>query len=168
MTQMHIMCTECTTCAVPCNILSNAVTHISDRWLPYKPVACTQCITHALMWQTHQSLHPTVDRPTPNHEVSESVQAVWSSSSPHTCAVITQDSRLLNGHLGTEELQAVAGVKHAACVTWSPDGQLLAYGWGDKVHVHNTRHSVECWSTQIASQDLQVGTVAVLKALRSR
>lgn len=73
--------------------------------------------------------------------------------------MITQDNRLLNGHLGTEELSAVAAVKHAACVAWSPDGQFLTYGWGDKVHVYDTETSFVCWSTQIASQDLQVRTV---------
>ena len=92
-------------------------------------------------------------------EMSETSQAVWSPSSPKTCAVITQDNRLLIGHLGTEELPAVAAVKHAACVAWSPNGRFLTYGWGDTVGVYDTETSLVCWSTQIASQDLQVSTV---------
>lgn len=82
-------------------------------------------------------------------------QVVWSPCDAETCAVVTQDDQLLLGHLG-RDLEPVEGVKHAACVAWSPDGCCLAYGWGDQVHVHNTTKSIESWSIQIASQELQV------------
>ena len=54
----------------------------------------------------------------------------------------------------------MAGVKHAACVAWSPDGRFLTYGWADIVHVYNTATSRVCWSTQIASQGLKVSSVS--------
>lgn len=49
------------------------------------------------------------------------LQVVWSPSSAHTCAVVTQEDQLLLGELG-KDLQALVGAKDAVCVAWSPDG----------------------------------------------
>lgn len=90
-----------------------------------------------------------------NSTTCNGLQVVWSPTNALTCAVITQNNQLLFGYLG-KELEAVNAIRHASCAAWSPDGCFLVYGHGDEVHFFDTATSTESWSTQIATEELQV------------
>lgn len=55
------------------------------------------------------------------------------------------------GLLG-EPLQPVDSYSTVTCASWSPDGQLLAVGSGQQVHVYNAQQDSACFGTKVEHQ----------------
>ena len=83
------------------------------------------------------------------------MQVSWSPVDAETCVVVTESGQLLLGVLG-KRLVPLQSASQALCATWSQNGCLLAYGFGDQVHVYDLKQGAIRWSTEISSAVLQV------------
>lgn len=80
-----------------------------------------------------------------------SLQFCWSPKDPKLCALVTDKGQLLLGLLG-EPLQPVDTYSSVTCVSWSPDGQLLAVASDQQVHIYNAQQGAACFDTEIQHQ----------------
>ena len=79
------------------------------------------------------------------------LQFCWSPKDSTQCALVTDKGQLLLGLLG-KPLQPIDSYSAVACASWSPDGQLLAVGSGQQVHVYNAQQHTACFDTKVEHQ----------------
>ena len=89
--------------------------------------------------------------PITSADILSALQFCWSPKDPKLCALVTEKEQLLLGLLG-EPLQPIDTYSSVTCVSWSPDGQLLAIASGQQVHIYNAHHHTACFDTKIEHQ----------------
>ena len=114
------------------------------------------CISRRVAAACHQNARcKLLMNPTRSHAFDSlqhtdliTLQFCWSPKDSRQCALVTDKGQLLLGLLG-EPLRPVDSYSTVTCASCSPDGQLLAVGSGQQVHVYNAQQHSACFDSKV-------------------